>query len=281
MLALTVSNGEIGGYTAAGSFNTLILLFTYPIATALLPLFSRRVDDMILLRDAYGKTLKFSSLLVMPVAAFIIAFAHPLIVSFFGEAYDFGAPFLALIACVSLLVGVGSQAYSPLLNGVGRTREALLATGTGSVVAVATAYLLISRNYGVPGAIVGQIVGNIVSVTLGSLMARSRVGKGLGMFGAWRIYVAAGATAAVCYPLSLLVRQSEVTVAIGALAFLVLYVPALALVGALDKEDMGTLRGYFSFSPMLSRPLEIAIRYYDRVRSLWGSGHADAGAGGA
>ena len=44
ILALTVSNTEIGWYSAAVNIVALITLFTYPVTTVLLPLFSKTVE---------------------------------------------------------------------------------------------------------------------------------------------------------------------------------------------------------------------------------------------
>ena len=55
----------------------------------------------------------------------------------------------------------------------------------------------------------------------------------------------------------------------GASVFVVLFIPILALLRALDKADIGALRGYLEFSAVVSGPMEAAIWYYKPVlRSL-------------
>jgi hypothetical protein len=53
----------------------------------------------------------------------------------------------------------------------------------------------------------------------------------------------------------------------GAAAFVILFIPLLALLRALDEADIGALRGYLEFSAVISRPLEAAIWYYKLVLS--------------
>jgi len=43
-----------------------------------------------------------------------------------------------------------------------------------------------------------------------------------------------------------------------------LYIPILALLSALSEADIGELRGYLEFSAAVSKPLELAISYYQK-----------------
>jgi O-antigen/teichoic acid export membrane protein len=261
VLALTVSNSQIGGYSAAGTFNSLITLFTYPITTALFPLFSKRVDDIGAMGDPYQTSVRYAALLVTPVAAFIIAFSGPLMVTFYGRAYSFGTPYLALFAATSLLAGLGSLSWGALLNGIGRTRDTLLTTAIGSTVSAATGVVLIEV-LGVEGAIVGPILGAAVSLSMGTWLVRYRLGSRLGLVRVWKFYVASVLAAGLSWPLSWVLRTPELAFVAGAAVFLVLYVPCLALLSALGEADIGELRGYLEFSELVSKPLELAISYY-------------------
>ena len=266
-LALTVSNNQIGGYSAAATFTTLISFFTYPISTALLPLFSQRVEDLRALGAPYQTSLRFTALLVTPVTTFIIAFSGPLIVTFWGGAYAFGTTYVALTAATSLLAGLGSFAWYALINGIGRTRDNLVTTALGSAVSVVSAVVLI-RFAGVSGALVGQIMGATVTLVVGTWMVRRRLQTGLGLTRVWKFYAASGLAAALSWPISWLVHTPELAVASGALAFVVLFIPLLALLRALDEADIAALRGYLKFSAVISRPLEALIWYYKLVLSV-------------
>jgi O-antigen/teichoic acid export membrane protein len=262
VLALTVSNSQIGGYALATTFSTLITLFTYPISTALFPLFSRRIDDHRSLGSTYRTAVWFTGLLVVPVASFVIAFSSPLMVTFYGRAYAFGSGYLALLGSIYLLAGIGSLAWSSLLNGIGHTRDVLMTTAVGSVVSVAGAIVLI-QSMGVTGAIVGLVIGNVVMVALGTWMVRRRLETGLGLASTWKFYLAAALASGVCYPLSWLIRTPELSLVAGAAAYLILFIPFLALLKTMTKDTLGALRGYLGFSPIVSRPLDLAMRYYE------------------
>jgi stage V sporulation protein B len=260
-LALTVSNTQIGGNSAASTFTTLIGFFTYPISTSLFPLFSQKVEDLSLLGKPYQTSLRYTALLVTPVTTFMIAFSGPLIVTFWGEAYGFGTTYVALYALTGLLAGVGSLAWYSLLNGIGRTGDNLVTTALGSAVSVVSSVALI-RVAGVSGAISGQVVGGVVTLAIGTWMVKRRLHTGLGLIRVWKFYVASGLAALLSWPLSWLIYTPELAVAAGALAFVLLFIPLLALFRALDEADIEALRRYLEFSAVISKPLEALIWYY-------------------
>jgi O-antigen/teichoic acid export membrane protein len=266
VLALTVSNSQIGGYALAMTFTSLIALLTYPISTALFPLFSMNVEDHKSLGTPYQISVRYTALLVTPVTAFMIAFAGPLMVTCYGRGYAFGAPYLALFAVTSLLAGVGSLAWGALLNGIGRTRDFLWTTAVGSLVSVVTGVWLIEVS-GVAGAIVGPILGAAVSLAMGTWIVQRRLETRIALTGVWKFYVASGVAAGLSWPFSWLVHIPELALVAGAAVFVVLFIPLLALFRALNESDIGALRGYLGFSAVVSKPLEVMIWYYRSVLS--------------
>ena len=268
VLALTVSNTQIGGYSAASTFNALIALFTYPISTALFPLFSKRVDDLRTLSDPYQTSVRYTAILVVPVTSFIIAFSSPLLVTVYGRAYAFGAPFLGWFAATSLLAGLGSLAWGPLLNGIGRTRDALWTTALGSLVSVGGGVGLIEV-LGVTGAIIGTLIGGAVSLAVGTWLVARRLDAKLRLPRVWKFYATSGLAAGLSWPLSWLIHTPELSLGTGAVVFLILFVPILAIFSALSEEDLNELRGFMGFSKFVSRPLEAAISYYQASLRLF------------
>jgi O-antigen/teichoic acid export membrane protein len=268
VLARTVSNSQIGGYSLAGTFTTLITLFTYPISTALFPLFSKKVDDLRTLRDPYQTSLRYTALLVTPVTFFIIAFSSPMMVTVYGRAYAFGATYLGLFAATSLLAGLGSLAWGALLNGIGHTRDVLWTTVLGSAVSVVSGIGLIEA-FGVSGAIIGPILGAVVSLSAGTLLVHRRLEAKLDLSKVWKFYAASGLAALISWPLSWVVHTAPLALVAGGVVFVVLFVPFLALFSALSEADLSELRVFLEFSAIVSKPLEVAISYYKAARRVF------------
>lgn len=260
-MALTVPDSQIGGYAEAGSFISLTTLLTYPITTALFPLFSSLLDRGNLGRT-YQKAVRYTALLVTPVAAYIMAFSGPLMVTVYGGAYAFASAYLALFAVISLLAGMGSLAWTALLNGVGRTRDALWTTLLGSVVSTGAGVGLIGV-VGAPGAIVGQIAGGTAALAVGTWMVKRGVGAGPQLGRVWKFYAASGVSAGLCEPLSWLLSPSWLAVAAGAGCFVALLIPLLAALEALEGDDLVELRGFLGFSTLARRVFDAGVRYYE------------------
>ena len=159
------------------------------------------------------------------------------------------------------------MAWYALLNGIGRTRDALWTTALGSGVSVASGIALIGV-VGVSGAIVGQIVGPAVSLVVGTWLVQKRVEAGLGIARVWKYYFASGVAAALTWPLSWLVHTPELAIVGGAVLFVILYIPLLALLRTLDEKDIDALRGYLEFSAVASMPVELGIAYYKLALSI-------------
>ncbi|MDE1858185.1 MAG: oligosaccharide flippase family protein [Thaumarchaeota archaeon] len=276
VMALTGSNTQIGGYAEAGMFNSLMALLTYPITTTLFPLFSANTLDRGSLGRTYQKAVAYTALLVTPVAAFVMVFAGPLMVTIFGGAFAFASPYLALFAATNLLAGAGSLAWSALLNGVGRTRDALWTSALGSAVSVATGAVLVGA-VGAPGAIVGLTAGGAVSLGVSTRM----VGRELGVWPRggrlWRFYAASGASAALSWPASWLVPVPALALGCGAVLFVLLLIPLLALLSALDGAEVRELRGFLGFSPAILRAFGVAVRYYEASSRAFRRGRAQPG----
>jgi O-antigen/teichoic acid export membrane protein len=185
-------------------------------------------------------------------------------VTFYGKAYSFGAEFLVVFAAVNLLVGLGSLAWSALLNGIGHTRDALVSTAIGSVASVFSAILLIDE-FGTVGAITGQIVGTAVMLGVGVWMIKRRLGFSLGLASPWKIYLSSLIAALVSFPIAWFVTQPEISLVFGAVIFVIVFIPVLAVFRTMNAEAIDSLRAYLGFSKVVSRPLEVAIRYYRLV----------------
>lgn len=266
LLALFVTDREIGGYSVVVSVSSIMLIFSYPITSSLLPLFTR-TNGMKDLAEAYRTTVRYSGLFVVPVVAFVMLFATPVITLFFGNAYAFAGNYLIPYSLYYLLAGAGSTAYLPFLNGRGKTKDTLLASGIGFLVAIATAIPLIEIT-GVLGAIVSFVIGNSVALAIGTWMVRNYVHEKLDLLGVWRTYFSSFIAAAISYSARLLPLGTIETTIIGGIVFLLAIIPCMVILGALRSSDVTNIQGYFSDVKSLSPFVILATRYYE-LFSKW------------
>ena len=89
LLAIYVANNAlIGNYNLAQNFLVLITFVTSPINTMLFPAFSKFDGDteQTTLENVYQSSVKYSTLLVMPVIAAMMALAGPVFQPYLGTA---------------------------------------------------------------------------------------------------------------------------------------------------------------------------------------------------
>jgi O-antigen/teichoic acid export membrane protein len=262
LLAFFVVNAQIGGYGAASNITTLIVLFTYPIATALFPLFSSIGKDEGGLAETYEKSVRYSTIFVVPVVALIMALAYPITSAIYGRAYEFAGGYLALMVAQYVFVGLGSQSQAALLNGIGETRKSLMASMANSLAVIVVSTALIPF-LGVYGAVVATVVGAATFVVVAWRIVGRRLGTNVRLSRIWRVYLASGVAAALVYPLSYLPLHPLIVTVLGAAVFLLLVIPLMALIGAVCREDMEALDGYFKSIGPVSFLFRIVLRYYE------------------
>ncbi len=147
----------IGNYSAATNFGVLITFFTLPIAITLFPLFSKLSYEGTSLRTVYQLSVKYVSIISMPIVAGLIALSDQIIALVYPQNYYPASNFLVLYALNFMFIALGSVGIVNLLNSQGRTdvvfRGAFLNVLMGAVFGL----VLIPR-FGITGLLVSQLV---------------------------------------------------------------------------------------------------------------------------
>ena len=110
------NNSAIGNYGIASTFVVLIAFFATPITTMLFPAFSKLnpQKDKETLQNVYQFSIKYASLLVVPVAALVMCLAEPAVSTLFGKTYSTAPLFLALLAIIYIFTAFGSLSTGQL-----------------------------------------------------------------------------------------------------------------------------------------------------------------------
>ena len=122
ILAFYVTNNAIiGNYNLAINFVVLITFFATPVTTMLFPAFSKLdyKKDNETLKNVFQYSVKYASLIVVPVAAMVIALAQPGIGTIYQNRYAEAPLFLALLSVTYLYTAFGNLSVGNLINGQG------------------------------------------------------------------------------------------------------------------------------------------------------------------
>lgn len=245
MLAHFASNVQIGNFGATWAFTAFMAILTYPITTAMFPMFSKmdpqnqRSD----LARGFRLAVKYTSLLMIPASVAVMVFSRNLIYLTFGSRYAFAPQYLLLLSALYLLSGIGYLILGSFLNGVALTRT-VLNIGVLTLAIYVPLCPAFTWLWGPLGLLVAYIIANGISTVYGVNRAFVIFGARPDLKASGRILLvslgAAAPTIALIRPDAMGIGASNLIV--GGLLFLVIYLTLAPIVGAIDKWDVSNLR---------------------------------------
>jgi stage V sporulation protein B len=237
-------NVPIGNYGVAINFAVLVAFFITPIATMMFPTFSKLDPrrDMESLRNIFSFSIKYGSLLVVPVTALVICLAEPAVATLFGHTYDTAGLFLALFAIQYLYVAFGNLSLPALLNGQGQTGFTLRMALLTGLIGFPLGYFSI-MSFGVLGLILTALGAGMPSLFMGLHFAMKTYGVTVDWGASVRILlssaIAGAVTYFVVYELSF---AAWIELVLGVLVFVVVLVPALMFSRSVTRVDIVNLK---------------------------------------
>lgn len=263
MMIFYCSNFVIGNYKAAINFSVLLTFFTFPITTMLFPAFSKLNPEREPknLRIVFQSSIKYASLLVVPITAAIMTLSKPLIFTLFGGRYQNAPLYLTLVAVSYLYTGLGSLSLGNFLNGQGKTTVTLRLTLITIAVGLPLSLVLTPR-FGILGLIATILVAGIPSLVMGLWWVKEHYGFSVDWLSSTKIYLTSGTAAAITYIILFKLNTcSWMKLVTGGMIFIIIYLTMAPLIGAVNKTDLNNLReilgGIRPLYPLFNLPLKI------------------------
>jgi len=272
-MAPIVDTAAAGNYKVALNFAVLPTFFTVPIATVLFPLFSRldAKKDLSLLRTVFASSVKYAALFLVPATIGLAVLTTPIIGTLYGDKWLQAPAFLALIILSNLFVIFGNLSMGSLLSGFGQTRMAMKMNLLSLFIGVAMSLLLIPL-YGVVGVILVAIFAGVPSMLIGLYWIYKRYGTKADFGASARILLASGIAGLTTYLiLSVLSVANWLLLVTGLVVFLLVYLVAVSLIGAVNQMDVDNLRAMFSSIGKVAVVLEIPLALVEMSLRLRGS----------
>ena len=266
----STDNILIGNYSVAVSFSVLISFFATPITTMLFPAFSKldSKKDRETLKSVFQFSIKYASLLVVPVAAIIICLSEPAVSTLFGNTYASAPLFLALLSITYMYTAFGSLSSGNLIIGQGYTKVNLYLTILTAAVGFPMGYVLI-MNFGVIGLIATTLMVGLPSIFGALIFANRRFGVSVDWISTARILLSSAVTAALTY---LVVGQmtfsSPIRLVIGVVVFLLILVPIVLMTRTLTRADIGNIRGMVSALGPVGVVVNVFLRLIERIMTF-------------
>jgi O-antigen/teichoic acid export membrane protein len=267
----TSDNIMIGNYGIAVNFIVLIGFFATPITTMLFPAFSKLdpQKDSATIKNVFQFSIKYASLLVVPVAALMMCIAEPAVSTLFGETYNSAPLFLALLSVTYLYTAFGNLSAGNLLNSQGKTKLNLYLTLITASIGFPVGYFLIME-FGVLGLIVTTLTSGIPSLFLSLYWTKKHYGVSVDWRSSTRILVSSGLAAALTYALiSSLGFANWIRLVVGLGFFLVVFVFAALLTRTVVRSDITNLREMISELGPLRGLVNRLINIIERIMGVF------------
>jgi len=269
ILAQLTSNIDIGNLNVAMQFATLIGVLTSPM-TVLFPAFSKLNPEGREAKRLYLLSVKYTALLIVPAAIAIAILSRDLIFAIYGPSYSLAPLLLSTYAINFLFSGIGSLVIGNFLSGAGETKLILKANLVNLAVFAPLAPVLI-LTYGVLGAVLAGLASGLATLTYQLLAARKRLGVGSNPLASLKIYLASILSAApILLFLQLSPFQGLANVIVGGSLFLLAYLTASPLLGAVRMSDIENLKLILS-RLKISRLLKPILAYEAKLASTQAS----------
>ena len=292
VLAGFKSGWMMGNYYASSYFSVFLTFISFPIATALFPVFSKLnpKKEPELVKTVFATSVKYTAFLLVPATMAIITLATPLLNTIFpsqgnlfqsffvviaGSKYPYGPLFLAFSSLVNLLVLVGNISLGTFQTGIGKTGQVMKQSFLSLALGLPLAYLLVAYFYSIGGAsfaviggILGALIATIPNVAWGLYWSWKNY-KVKANFGVSAKILVSSALASVATFLFISFFSLRIPFGIillgGFVVFLLVYLVAAPLLGAINQVDIDNFRTMLSSLGIVSKILNVPLLFMRKL----------------
>jgi O-antigen/teichoic acid export membrane protein len=260
-------NIVIGNYSVATNFVVLIAFFATPVVTMMFPAFSKMdpEKDKQTLRDIFKFSVKYASLLVVPVTALVMCLAQPAVETLFGSSYNNAPLFLVLLAIPFSYAALGYLSLDALLNGQGQSRYVLKMAIVTGAIGFPLGYFSILY-FGVFGLIAATLLSDIPSTIMGLRFIKKTYDAQVDWSSSARILLSSAMPAALTYFFVMLLPfASWIRLLIGFVLFIIILVPAVLVSKAIDRNDIKNLRDMTTSVGSGGKILAILLNFIEKL----------------
>lgn len=268
LIAIYCTDIFIGNYQVALNFAFIVTFFVMPVITVLLPAFSKLDGhkEQETLGNVFQFSVKYASLLIVPIAFAVIALSQPGVSTIFGAKYSYTPLYLSLYVVTFIYTAFGYLSVENILKSQGKTDVNMKLTLITSIISLVLNLVLIpTLEDGILGLLVTNIVAGIPSLLIALWWIKKKFNASIDWGSSTRIVLASTIAAVLTYIVIFqLAISSWITLIIGAVVFLTAYLLATPIVGALNRADIQNFKemakGFGPLTLFLNLPLSILER---------------------
>jgi len=273
MAIFVTDNSLIGNYSVAINFVVLITFFATPVTTMLFPAFSKldAKHDHETLKNVFQYSVKYASLIVVPVTVMVMALAQPAIGTIFQGKYVQAPFYLALLAVLYIFTALGSLSTGNLINGQGYTKYNLKLTLVNVIIGFPLSFALISL-FGIIGLIVTSIIVGLPSLFLSLRFIKKNFSVSVDWVSSGKILFSSGAAGVITYvAVSLLPFSNPIQLVMGVIIFVVVFLFLAVVSRTINKTDLANIRDISNSLGPLRKPFRFVLNLIEKLMNISGN----------
>ena len=265
------TDAVIGNYSVALTFAVLISFFAIPIQTMLLPAFSKlnAERDKDTLRSVFGFSVKYGSLLVIPVAFLVMALSRPAVFTLFGDKFEFTPLFLLMLSSVYFLVAFGSLSVNSLLTGQGKTRLVMKLGLLTAAIGFPLSYVLISQ-FGVIGLILTTLTAGLPNLIISRVLIWRYYNLTVSWVFSGKILFSSAVPAVLTYLVVTYTNFANwLQLIIGVCVFLPIFLVVVLFTKTVDRSDVDNLRNMTTSLGPLHKIFAFLMNIVEKIMDIF------------
>ena len=245
ILAIYVANNAlIGNCNVATNFLVIITFVSIPISTMLYPAFSK-IDpnkEHDTFKIVFQSSVKYSTLLVIPVVAMVMALAVPAVSTIFAANYNKASLYLTLLAIQYLVIAFGEYTTGNVINSQEQASIKLALVLVTVGVGVPLGIFAVSR-YGVLGLLATLIFDGVPITIIGLVFVKRRYRVTIDWASSGKILLSSAVAGALAYFIVTVIRlPSVIQLLLGVAIFLFCYIGMIVFTRGINRANLINLR---------------------------------------
>jgi O-antigen/teichoic acid export membrane protein len=271
LLSWFVSYGDIGNYHVAVNFTMTVSLVTNSIVVMLFPAFSKLsyFSEPVKTRQAFRGSVRYSSILVLPLMCFLVAVSEPMVRILYTTKYPLAPFFLSLLIVPRLLVGAGSLSIGNFLNSQGDTGTSMKVVLVGSVASILISPVFVWM-WGGFGLATSIIVSSIARSVYSLYVLNKKYGLLPDLRHALRTLLSSAVSAVVSYGVVRFLSTGSpfLSLVLSSVVFLLAYLFLASFMRVVEESDIGNLDSMLKGVAILYPFARLLLEFERRILRL-------------
>ena len=276
LLANLSTDSQLGNLDVARKFLSLLTLFTVPISTIAFPAFSKFSfkDEKEKLESMFTLTLRYASLIVIPVIVVIVLFYGPGIYLIFNTKYADAPIYLQYAMLQFLVVGLGSLSNQALFNSQGETATTFRINAFETILKMGLCTVL-TWYKGIPGFYIGILFSLIITKIGEYVLVKRRYNFSYDIGHSLNVLLFSLISGGIVYYFMGLVFIDNIFIrlVVGTLIYIASCMLLAPITGALNSQDIESIGNMLKVSlplyPLITPFLKVEdkiIRFFAKLR---------------